>query len=79
MVGKLTRRDFLLQFGFYSVGLAAMSERDVQKLNTYAKHLPISRLVFESLACLEQLNQIENDIKIDTSPGSGKASETMQT
>jgi hypothetical protein len=79
MVGKLTRRDFLLQFGFYSVGLTALSERDVKKLNTYAKHLPISRLVFESLACLEQLNQIENDIKIEGSPGSGKASEKMQT
>ena len=78
MVGKLTRRDFLLQFGFYSVGLAALSERDVKKLNAYAKHLPISRLVFESMACLEQLNQIESDIKIDSSPGSGKTSETMQ-
>ncbi|CAN5385868.1 hypothetical protein BH10CYA1_BH10CYA1_52400 [soil metagenome] len=77
MVGKLTRRDFLRQFGFYYAGLAALSERDVKKMNTDAKHLPLSRLVFESLACLEQLKQIDN--KIDRSPESGKTSETMQT
>ena len=77
MVGKLTRRDFLRQFGVYSLGLAALNEQHVKKLNIYAGHLPLSRLVFESLACLGQLRQIENE-KIESSPGSGKASETMQ-
>ena len=77
MVGKLTRRDFLRQFGFYYAGLAALSERDVKKLNTYAKHLPLSRLVFESLACLEQLKHL--DKKIDSTPESGTTSETVQT
>ncbi len=76
MAGKLTRRDFLRQFGLYYAGLNAFSERDVKKMNTYAKHLPVSRLVFESLACLNQLNQIDN--KIDSSPKSGETSETMQ-
>lgn len=76
MAGKLTRRDFLRQFGLYYAGLNALSERDVKKMNTYAKHLPVSRLVFESLACLKQLKQIDN--KIDSSPKSGETSETMQ-
>ena len=77
MVGKLTRRDFLRQFGLYCAGLTVLSERDVKKMNTYAKHLPVSKLVFESLACLEQLKQLDN--KIDRSPKSGETSETMQT
>ncbi len=76
MVGKLTRRDFLRQFGLYYAGLTALSERDVKKMNTYAKHLPLSRLVFESLACFEQLKQIED--KIDRSPKAGESSETMR-
>jgi len=76
MAGKLTRRDFLRQFGLYYAGLTVMSERDVKKMNTYAKHLPVSRLVFESLACLNQLKHIDN--KIDSSPKPGETSETMQ-
>ncbi|MBS1953502.1 MAG: hypothetical protein JST89_04930 [Cyanobacteria bacterium SZAS-4] len=76
MVGKLTRRDFLCQFGLYYAGLTALSERDVKKMNTYAKHLPLSRIVFESFACLEQVKQMDN--KIERSPKAGESSETMQ-
>jgi hypothetical protein len=60
MAGKLSRRDFLRQVGVYSVGLAALSERDAKKWEAYAKHLPTSRIVYESLACVLQLSKLKN-------------------
>ncbi len=60
MAGKLSRRDFLRQVGVYSVGLAALSERDAKKWEAYAKHVPTSRIVYESLACMLQLSKMKN-------------------
>jgi hypothetical protein len=67
MTGKLSRRAFLRQVGLYSVGFVAVKERSPEKLDHYVKHLPVSRIVFESLACALRLRQIKDDEKIDGS------------
>ena len=77
MAGKLSRRDFLRQVGVYSVGLAALSERDAQKWESCAKHLPTSRLVYESLACVLQLSKMKNqDSEREATADSGQPRQT---
>jgi hypothetical protein len=65
MTGKLSRRAFLRQVGLYSVGFVAVNERGTKEPDAYGKQFPVSRIVFESLACMLQLKQMKDDEKID--------------